>query len=643
MISEVIVLCWNAPAASDSRVQKIVEFLGAKVTFVSLPTAALRGVDSLRKLVPSCACVIASVETLAQMANASETGVNGLRVLTDLAEHVFIHGFQPTDLHNSILRTLSSGGLLRLQPLEVSNATFRVADGHRQWCGQFSGLSLGATDPRRDASFVEGAEQERQAVLIRAGDKPFFVRVDYARSDLFFSACDDLADLDEKVPCEDLLPWFSRLVPLMMFLRGALGKRIWHNEHPRASFIIDDPLLKRRYGFLEYGRLLDAMRRKQFSTCIAFIPWNYRRSRKETTALFAASPGMSSVCVHGCDHTRAEFATMDFESLCGKAQLALHRMRAHRRLSGVLFDEVMVFPQGVFSSEALSALKACGYLAAVNSDLCPSNTPGALTLRDLMEVAVTRFANFPLFGRRYPKNPAEFAFDLFLGKPALAVEHHGYFQNGYEALESFVDKLNALEERLEWTDLTTICSRACLTRSTESGDVHLRFYGNRFWLKNHGTRPQRYLLFQPRASEGPPPSLTVNGSHWNCKQDNDHIEITLSLDAGEIADIRVSPGTRHPVAFSRKQWGVHNARVLVRRFLCEFRDNYVDTNRILSGIASSARNSRSRQKAASGSGAKASSTYPDRPGMTSVARSRSTGVPGNHGMGPLNSRGDEGR
>jgi hypothetical protein len=354
---EVIVLCWKVPASSGSNARKIAEFLGAKVTFVSLAPAASRGVDSIRRLVPSCGCLIADVETLAQAADAMETGVNGLRVLIDLAEHVFIHGFQATDRHSWILRTLSSGSLLGLQPLEGSDAKFHVADGHPQWCGQFSGLSLGATDPRRDTSLVESTEQGRQAVLIRAGGKPFFVRVNHGRSNVFFVACRELADLEERVPCEaGPLSWFSRLVPLLMFLRGALGKRVWHNDHPRACFIIDDPLLKNRHGFLEYRRLLETMRQQRFSTCIAFIPWNYRRSNKEIAAVFAANPGMFSLCVHGCDHSGAEFGTTSFESLYGKARLALDRMRAHRRLSGVLFDEVMVFPHGIFSSEALKAL-----------------------------------------------------------------------------------------------------------------------------------------------------------------------------------------------------------------------------------------------------------------------------------------------
>jgi hypothetical protein len=42
--------------------------------------------------------------------------------------------------------------------------------------------------------------------------------------------------------------------------------------------VIDDPLLKPRYGFLKFLPFLRLMQRHDFATSIAFIPWNWRRS-----------------------------------------------------------------------------------------------------------------------------------------------------------------------------------------------------------------------------------------------------------------------------------------------------------------------------------------------------------------------------
>ncbi len=554
--------------------------MGAQVSVVSLATA--RDIDSAKQLVPPCAALILHIETLIRMAEALGTELSWLPCLIDAAPHVFLYGFEPTDRHASLLRALSSGGLLGLESLP-NETTFDVADGYREWCRQFSGLSVQGVDRTRDAGFREVAPHDGQAALVRAAGRPFFVRTGCGTSTVFLTACNELADLDEKVSCRaGLLPWFSRLVPMMIFLRSALGDRVWHSDCPQACFIIDDPLLKHRYGFLEYAKLRETMRQQRFSACIAFIPWNYRRSRQQIADLFSTAPSALSLCIHGCDHTKAEFADASFDLMRGKARLALNRMQAHSKLSRLPFDDVMVFPQGLFSFQAMKALDACGYLAAVNTNLCPSNMPQPLALRDLLDVAVTAFADLPLFGRRYPRDPAEFAFDLFLGKPALVVEHHGYFRDGHEALGIFVKRLNDLDERLEWTNLATICSRACLKRVTPHGDVHVRFYTNRFQFMNVGTQTQTYLLFRQRTSGGPLPAVTVNGGPCAREQEGDSLKISLSLNAGQSADIRVFSGNPDAAAFSWKPTRVHNAKVFVRRILCELRDNHVETIRSMS-------------------------------------------------------------
>lgn len=600
---EVVVLCWNAPADSDCNAHKIATFLGAEATFVCLTSAVLSDAAALRKLVPRCTCLIVDATTLANVADAMKSGVSGLHNLIGLAKHIFIYGFQPTDRHGAILQALSSGGLLGIQTLPDTTAKFQVTDGHREWCSQLSGLSVGAVDATRENCFVEGNGERRHDVIIRAGNDPFFLRCDNGGSQLFFLACGELIDLDEKVRDEDgVLSWFSRLVPLMMFLRGALGNCVWHNDHPRACFIIDDPLLKNPYGFLDFQRLVELTRQQRFATCIAFIPWNHRNSSKEIAELFSSGHPKSSLCIHGCDHTGGEFATTDFESLQAKAQMALKQMRTHQQLFGVPFDDVMVFPQGLFTPEAMTALKTSGYLAAVNTALCPPMMTERLAIRDHLDVAVTRFAEFPLFGRRYPEEIAEFAFDLFMGKPALAVEHHGYFRGGYGPLEDFVARVNALDERLEWTNLATICSRGCLTRTAEDGDVYVRFYTSRFWLKNDGTQTRKYVLLRRQTTDGPLPSVTINGSERECQQQDGYLRMSLSLDAGQGAEIRILSGGPDSADFSQSHTRIRKARVWIRRSLSEFRDNFVDTNRVLRGMVSVARELRPRRKAVRGAG-----------------------------------------
>jgi len=584
-INEVVILGWDAPSVSDRAAHRIAAFLGADATLVALSAQELAGRASVRGVVPECACLIANVETLAEAARAIPNGLAGLsELIADAAKNIFVYGFTASEPHVAILRLLSSDALVGVLKMSKPSASFSVTGSSREWCGQFSGLSVRAADPTREHQFVEGPVERSLTELIRLAGLPYFVRTAWSGSQAFL-VCGSVADLEESVLRNSRpLSWFSRLMPLMMFLRGALGDRVWHGDAPRACLIIDDPLLKQRYGFLEYRRLMETMRRRKFSTSIAFIPWNYRRSQRDVAALFASSPDAPSLCVHGCDHTDSEFATTDFDSLHGKAHLALERMGAHHRLSGVPFDDVMVFPQGRFTSEAVAALNAAGYLATVNGDVCPRNVRDTWVLRDLLEVAVTRFADFPLFSRRYPRDLAEFAFDLFVGKPALAVEHHGYFQSGYGELESFVDQLNRLDERLEWTSLAKVCSRAHLTKTAADGTVHVRFYTRRFSYQNNGTEPRTYWFLRRQAASNFGATLAVDGRECAWQREDDYLKTRLTLKAGETVNLAVSSTAGSlPSPSAWRPTSVYTAKVFARRVAGELRDNYVDTTRVFVG------------------------------------------------------------
>jgi hypothetical protein len=586
-----LVLCRQAPGDSEQRARKIAEFLGATVAFTPVAAAAASS-----HAPPVGRCLVADVETLARAVEAGAVEASALQTILGRAERALIYGFRPTARHGRILQSLCPGGGLGLQPLEPPDTSFRVSGDRPEWCHQFSGVSLAVPNGNWDSAFIMRADSPSGSVLASAGTKPFFVRTDRGGTAVFLVACAELADLDEPIQAAPgLTAWFSRLAPLMMFLRGALGSRLWQGDRPRGCFIIDDLLLTRRYGFLEYGALLHTVRRLGLAVSIAFIPWNYSRSRTDVAAILSASEGAFSLCIHGCDHTRAEFATVHIESLTEKARLAQLRMDAHRARFGIEYDDVMVFPQGRFSIEALAALRACGYLAAVNTTLRPLNLSGDLVLRNLLEAAITRFADFPLFVRHYPDSLGEFAFDLFLGRPALAVEHHRYFRDGGQRFETFVEAINALDQRLQWHSLATICSRTCLTRVDDAGDVHVRFYTARFELENLGPEPRRFVLYRPQTGPDELPALFVGGRPADCELADGFLRFTVSLDGGQATAVSVvEPAC---AARPRDLWAARRPTEFLRRLLCEFRDNHVDTHPFLDGLLSGVRNRRWRTKA----------------------------------------------
>ena len=541
--------------------------------------------------------MIASVETLACVADAIPGGARELHTIIGRAKQIFVFGAQPNGRHSAILRELSRGQILAVERLRTES-DFQITPSEPEWCREFSGLTFSGVKAGRDHCFSLAADASDVRVLVSAVGRPFLLSVANGQAQLCFSACEEIADLDERVSSHPrLLDWFSRVAPLLLFLRSALGNRVWHNSSPKACFIVDDPLLKRRYGFLNYQHLFDNTKGRKFSFCIAFIPWNYRRSRRAIADLFSAKDRTWFLCVHGCDHSGAEFGSEDIAFLTGRAHVALARMRAHRARFGTPFDDVMVFPQGIFTSKAIEALGISAYLAAVNTELSPKDTPGQLTLRDAMNVAIDKYGSAPLFGRSYPLDVAEFAFALLLGKPALLVEHHQYFRDGYQRLVSFVDALNLVEPCLEWATLGTICETACLTRDRRD-HTDVWFFTKRFRFQNTQVGARDYVFLR-RSTAGLESTVTVNGQPMHWEQEGGFLKFRLRLNEGQVASVDSSSTVAERAGLATRLSLGGSAKVLVRRVLSEYRDNYVNTSPVLNLVISRIR--RVRPKAGFGS------------------------------------------
>jgi hypothetical protein len=221
-----------------------------------------------------------------------------------------------------------------------------------------------------------------------------------------------------------------------------------------ACLVIDDPLLRSKYGCLDYEKLLEEMKVHNFFTEIAFIPWNYRRSDPRTIRIFSDNPDYYAICVHGCNHSSNEFGGVAYQELSILSANALWLMEEHERITGLQYDPVIVFPQGRFSSVAMKALKDQGYFAAFNSTLRATDTEEPHN-NGFQQPFTTLYHDFPLFLRRYPEDRSYFVQDIALGRPIIIVEHHGAFRNGYKTVTSLVDWLNGLGN-IRWTSLLHI-------------------------------------------------------------------------------------------------------------------------------------------------------------------------------------------
>jgi len=213
-----------------------------------------------------------------------------------------------------------------------------------------------------------GLHNSHIASIITVDGDPAFARLEIGSTMLFFLASAEIVNIDDPVGPHyyDIKDHFLAAVPLVMFVKCVFRDFAWREQELGACLIVDDPLLKTRYGRCDFKILRESMQQHGFTTNISFIPWNWRRTSKSAGKLFAETDGFS-VSIHGCDHKKSEFGDTSVSRLQNKAKLALSRMEKHEARTGIHHDRIMVFPQGVFSSVCPEVLKSFGYTGAVNT------------------------------------------------------------------------------------------------------------------------------------------------------------------------------------------------------------------------------------------------------------------------------------
>jgi hypothetical protein len=564
---QLILASGESLTSAEQRLLKLADWMG-----VPTKAVAWRFLDEVDGPLDGLAM---SAETLAQAHKASPQHLE--RLVQQRCRSVLVFGCDDPERHAGGLSWLTGGkvaGLSSPQPGPDAEEVFDLPRPGRDFSRQLAGLSFSTRRGQTTPTFDQAPEDPSLNAIMLLNRRSVFVHLAVASCEVFLWAGSEMPDINEPLSAETgLEAHYDRLIPLLVFLRHSFGEMCWHGPERTARFIIDDPLLAERYGFLDYRALLNSMRRAGYATSIAFIPWNYRRTSSRTAArLFGQRPDFS-LCVHGCDHTNREFDGADQALLERKAGLALERMKSHQTRTGLAFEQVMVFPQGWFSTDAMRALRSTDYLAAVNSTCFPTDDKlGPLTIAELLRPAVTRFHGFPIFHRRYPRNIFDSAFDMFLGKPALLVEHPQYFREGCEPLEQFVKGLRTVEPSLSWPPLSSQLMRSCHMRAVAPGSVEVQFYTRRFRLENADVDRRHYRLSKHEPDPFVVREVRVDGSSTPFSRTNGFVELELEADPGQTRHIEILD---HPGLPRNAQWmGVgYNVGVFMRRRLSEFRDN----------------------------------------------------------------------
>ncbi len=571
--------------AEDATLIRLAEFLGITCQAAELENSAGSHAGCLNRAVPNReSCLVVNPEVMREWAETENLASHIGALLSAHCSHILVHAPRPDPFHCSLVAALSGGYLRTVRSIQNAEFSYNIAPDCRDICEGFAGLSFGPANPVNDRVFI-GDDRSPVRKLISLGGDAFMAALRRANSEILFVGSGDVTDLDHEAGAGWLTKHFSRFLPHAMALRHIFGEQCWRPVEQHASVIVDDPLLRLNYGFLNFETLLRLMNEHNFKTTIAFIPYNFRRSSSRITKMFRENTDRLALCFHGNDHTGAEFAATDPVLLNTMIEAADRRMSILGAATRLACDRVMVFPQGNFSLEAMAALKARGFDAAVNTVPHPRQEPVSLTIGEMAQPAVLRYAGFPLFLRRSSLNTQspDIAFNLFFGRPILIVEHHDAFQNP-QSLTDAVARINSVAPRIRWSSAGTAVNNSVLRRRDSDGIYRVRAYSRTVRVSNDLTSRERFLVEWNQPDEaGEIENVLRNEKPCDLFRDHTGISASACLDPGNAESLSL---IYRKTALAGARFGVRYAvRVFVRRRLSEVRDNYLSKSPSLLGAA----------------------------------------------------------
>jgi hypothetical protein len=576
--------------AEDRRLIELAEFMGIECEPLVMPDQDGEHIGFLRHTLPDAnCCLVLNPSVIQRWIGEDRPLFSFVSFLRERIRYSLVHAVCDESFHSGFVAALTGGQFLGVRALEKSGMPYKIASDSREICEAFAGLSFGRANAANDYVF-KSKEGSRARKLILVGDEALLAVAKQGNSEFLLVGSKDVVDLKTRTNGEFSPELFSQLLPHAMALRYIFGEQSWRPAERHASVIVDDPLLRANYGFLNFDRLLGMMSLHNFQTTIAFIPYNFRRSSPRITRLFRENCCRLSICFHGNDHTEAEFAVTGKASLNTIIQLAERRMKVHETLTGVHCERVMVFPQGKFSIDAMDVLKSRNFVAAVNTKPHPWLKETILSISDIAQPAILRYAGFPLFHRRYSEHTQDFeiAFDLFFGKPVLIVEHHDVFKNPQRLLDAVV-RVNAVAPEIRWSNVGTAVKRSVLQRSELGGSYRVRAYSHSVHVSNGAAGDRRFIIeWNDPSQDGSIENVSWNGLAFS--------ESVIG-QAGACVDVNLKPGSLEEFSLVHRSNMLpliksslrHSVRVFLRRRLSEARDNYLSRNPVLLGAAANLR------------------------------------------------------
>jgi hypothetical protein len=559
----------------DRRAIRLINFMGANVSqrMVDLEYSADRFQEEFPPQYPTA--LIISADTLIEILNSASNIKAAFEKLISGIPQIFVYGWRPYERHVEVLRELTDRHLSGMTPVLASpSMTFDGRD-----IGMTAGLinlKLAGKIGLPSSGFELSRGEQKADTIIGIGEHAILVRLSIAGSEIYLCSEARFANPDAPLGAwPTLSSCLSGILPLLLFVRKVAGGDCWLPVQSFACVTIDDPPLRKEYGYLNYKDLLDGIRRFPMHASCGVIPWDYRRSQPDVTRLFAENPEKLSIAYHGCDHIKGEFSRQAPGFLAHQVATARERMEVHRSVTGLHCDDVMIFPQHSYSPNAIPILLNGGFLAATTGNINPVNSEHPLTLGDLMNPAVSGFCDWPIFSRTYANQESEILLYSILGKPIIICVHHDAFRCGYEWLEEFGMIVGRISPSVEWVGLEKMATGCCLARKSASSDgPEIRFFARRFRFGNELESRKCFRFTKRESSPDTIVKVTCASREcsWKWSEGVLIIEKELERCATIELDVFYTPTEENTL---RPNGFVYEFGVWTRRRLSVIRDQYV--------------------------------------------------------------------
>ena len=605
---DTVLLTTSLQRNCDVNFQKLCEYYGLRCKVIDLSTTSLtdgllrdEGGEYLK-------AVFINGHTFEDPAYSDSNEIEILKKAVEIwGISLFIFIEEITNSGLSALEKLTDNGITDVSCLADSSTDYIISDSFPEITREFTGLELSYPAPQTDfAIAVSPSSTGNIDMIVSATDDsfnlyPVFIKYRKGKGSIFISGTGYTKSLKNSQMKELYnTQYFSKIVPVMMFLRYSCGDECWHREIDYANLTIDDPFLAEPYGNLEFKGLLASTETHNFHATIAYIPWNYDRSNPEVVKLFIDHPHRYSIAIHGNNHDHYEFYKYDKVPLKEQEKdiiEALNRMEEFRKLTGISYDKIMIFPHGIAPARTLQLLKKYGFVATVNNQDVPLETKRAQSTFYGMEPAIMDYVDFAVLKRdsneeyrlwsfekaKRAIDVGPYAFGLFIDKPVLTVAHQDFFFSGIDAFNSTADAINNLAGEIKWTSLGNILKHLYLEKANDDGSVNVRMYGSNLVLLNKSGSKRIYHIRKKETLNVPISKVTVNGVEADYIVENDTLKVDENVPPRDSMELEIIYNGEVPNIANFPSGFLKNVRksgvrVWWLRLLSDFRDKNLSSN-----------------------------------------------------------------